>query len=116
LFGKLARALSAASWVRAVPMTWAPRSDNTLHASAPRPDVHPVTSIVLPVSESPSVTSSAVELNPKPVGPLDLKTEISAMNDSLWIEWNEKQYFNADFDDDLRSRIFHFSENKSEVP
>lgn len=51
----------AFSTVRAVPTTRAPRTESTRSASCPRPELQPVTSIVLPSSDSPSVTSSAVD-------------------------------------------------------
>ena len=52
------RAFSA---VRPVPTTRAPRSASTRTVSRPRPELHPVTSIVCPRRSIPFVTSSAVD-------------------------------------------------------
>ena len=56
----LAQASRAFSIVRAVPTTRAPRSASTRIVSSPNPELQPVTSIVRPASEIPSVTCSAV--------------------------------------------------------
>ena len=57
--------LSQAAWAfvrsRAVPMTRAPRLVRTRRVSRPSPELQPVTTMVLPAREIPSVTSSAVE-------------------------------------------------------
>ena len=56
--------LAHASWprssVRAVPITCAPRSASTRIVSRPIPELHPVTTTVLPLMSMPAVTSSAV--------------------------------------------------------
>ena len=45
------------------------------------PELQPVTRIVWPASESPSVTCSAVEPEQKPVGPADL----NIANRDIWV-------------------------------
>ena len=57
--GSLAQASVAFASVRAQPSTWAPRRAKTRAASSPIPELQPVTRMVLPASESPSVTCSA---------------------------------------------------------
>ena len=56
--GQAARAFSK---VRAAAITWAPRNVSTRKDSSPRPELQPVRRYVLPLSENPRVTSSAVE-------------------------------------------------------
>src|SRR3954470_12605307 len=67
-----AHAAFAFSTVRAVPTTRAPRIVRTRSDSRPRPELQPVTRIVLPSRLSPAVTFSALVPYPKPLGPFDL--------------------------------------------
>ncbi len=67
-----AQASRALSAVRAAAITRAPRNASARIVSKPRPELHPVTSIVLPVRSHPAVASSAVVANPSPFGPFPL--------------------------------------------
>ncbi len=58
-------ASSARCSERLVPMTHAPRIASTRIVSKPMPDVHPVTTAILPDRSMPSVTCSAVESSSK---------------------------------------------------
>ena len=82
--GSFVQDRTAPSRVRAVPSTRAPRNDKIRHASAPRPEVQPVTRMVFPCRDNPSVTCSAVEACPNPVGPLDEKMVNSDMKEFLF--------------------------------
>lgn len=75
----------AFSWDRTVPYILAPRKAKTLAVSRPRPVLTPVITIVLPVRSNPSVTSSAVDAKPNPLGPTGFLKTVSNDNFYPWI-------------------------------
>ena len=71
----------AFSIVLAMPITFAPLKDKTLTLSNPRPELAPVTTIVLSVRSIYLVTSSAVVWNPKPFGPILAKRSMKGIRE-----------------------------------